>query len=230
MPELDPPRSTTSSSAIGQPAGEAGNNLGRAVAVLSGMDHLPGVTVNRYCSRRLQTTRMAFHAIKAGEGNAFISAGVETVSRFFNGWADNPEGQNPAFADAQAITEKRAGGGAETWVDPRTTGELPDLYIAMGQTAENVAQVLGMSREEQDEFGVRSQNLACAADRGGLLGPRDHTGHSSGRHRRLGRRRPAARHDARGGQPAQAGLPARRHASPPVTPAPSTTARRRSSS
>jgi acetyl-CoA C-acetyltransferase len=104
---------------------------------------------------------MAFHAIKAGEGHAFISAGVETVSRFANGFADNPEGQNPAFAEAQTLTEKRAGGGAETWVDPRSTGELPDLYIAMGQTAENVAQVLGMSRQQQDEFGVRSQNLAC---------------------------------------------------------------------
>jgi acetyl-CoA C-acetyltransferase len=161
VPELDPREVGDLILGCGQPAGESGNNLGRAVAVLSGMDHLPGVTVNRYCSSSLQTTRMAFHAIKAGEGHAYISAGVETVSRYLNGMADNPEGQNPAFADAQALTEKRAGGGADTWVDPRMTGELPDLYIAMGQTAENVAQVLGMSRQEQDEFGVRSQNLAC---------------------------------------------------------------------
>jgi acetyl-CoA C-acetyltransferase len=83
------------------------------------------------------------------------------VSRFGNGWADEPAAQNPVFADAQALTDKRAGGGAETWVDPRTTGDLPDLYIAMGHTAENVAQILGMSRQEQDEFSVRSQNLAC---------------------------------------------------------------------
>jgi acetyl-CoA C-acetyltransferase len=161
VPELDPAEVVDLILGVGQPAGESGNNLGRAVAVLSGMDHLPGVTVNRYCSSSLQTTRMAFHAIKAGEGHAYISAGVETVSRFANGMADDPAGQNPAFADAQALTDKRAGGGAQTWVDPRTTGELPDLYIAMGQTAENVAQVLGMSRQEQDEFGVRSQNLAC---------------------------------------------------------------------
>jgi acetyl-CoA C-acetyltransferase len=161
VPELDPAEVVDLILGVGQPAGESGNNLGRAVAVLSGMDHLPGVTVNRYCSSSLQTTRMAFHAIKAGEGHAYISAGVETVSRFANGWADDPAGQNPAFADAQALSDKRAGGGAETWVDPRTTGELPDLYIAMGQTAENVAQLLGMSRREQDEFGVRSQNLAC---------------------------------------------------------------------
>jgi acetyl-CoA C-acetyltransferase len=161
VPELDPAEVTDLILGTGNPAGEGGNNLGRAVAVLSGMDHVPGVTVNRYCSSSLQTTRMAFHAIKAGEGHAFISAGVETVSRYFNGWSDNAEGQNPVFTEAQAVSDKRAGGGAETWVDPRVSGALPDLYIAMGQTAENVAQVLGMSRQEQDEFAVRSQNLAC---------------------------------------------------------------------
>jgi acetyl-CoA C-acetyltransferase len=161
VPGLDPAEITDLILGTGNPAGEGGNNLGRAVAVLSGMDHVPGVTVNRYCSSSLQTTRMAFHAIKAGEGHAFISAGVETVSRYFNGISDNPEGQNPVFAEAQAVSDKRAGGGADTWVDPRISGALPDLYIAMGQTAENVAQVLGMSRQEQDEFAVRSQNLAC---------------------------------------------------------------------
>ena len=161
VPGLDPAEITDLILGTGNPAGEGGNNLGRAVAVLSGMDHVPGVTVNRYCSSSLQTTRMAFHAIKAGEGHAFISAGVETVSRYFKGWSDTPEGQNAVFADAQAVTDKRAGGGAETWVDPRTSGALPDLYIAMGQTAENVVQLLGMSRHEQDEFAVRSQNLAC---------------------------------------------------------------------
>ncbi|WP_406021706.1 acetyl-CoA C-acetyltransferase [Nocardioides sp. NBC_00850] len=160
VPELDPAEVVDMVLGVGQPAGESGNNLGRAVAVLSGMDHVPGVTVNRYCSSSLQTTRMAFHAIKAGEGHAYISAGVETVSRYSNGWADDPVGRNPAFADAHAVSDKRAGGGAETWADPRSTGALPDLYIAMGQTAENVAQVLGMSRQEQDEFAVRSQNLA----------------------------------------------------------------------
>ena len=159
VPALDPADITDLILGVGQPAGESGNNLGRAVAVLSGMDRLPGTTVNRYCSSSLQTTRMAFHAIKAGEGEAYISAGVETVSRFGNGAADNPEGRNPLFADAQARTEKRSQGGAETWRDPREDGALPDLYIAMGQTAENVAQVLGMSRREQDEFAVRSQNL-----------------------------------------------------------------------
>ncbi|AEF38698.1 Beta-ketoadipyl CoA thiolase [Hoyosella subflava DQS3-9A1] len=149
---------------------KVGNNLGRAIAVLSGMDHVPGVTVNRYCSSSLQATRIAFHAIRAGKGHAFISVGVETVSRYFSGISDNPEGQNPVFADAQALTDKRAGGGAGTWVDPRDSGALPDLYIAMGQTAENVAQVLGMSRHEQDEFAVRSQNLACQRIEEGFWG------------------------------------------------------------
>ena len=67
---------------IGQPAGEGGFNIARVVAVLAGLDDVPGVTVNRYCSSSLQTIRMAFHAIKAGEGDCFIAAGVETVSRY----------------------------------------------------------------------------------------------------------------------------------------------------
>ncbi len=163
VPGLDPHEIDDLILGCGQPAGEAGNNLGRAVAVLAGMDHLPGVTVNRYCSSSLQTTRMALHAIRAGEGDVFISAGVETVSRYFKGNADGmPDTQNGLFDEAQAQTEKLAGGG-QTWVDPRTEGLLPDLYITMGQTAENVAQHAGISRADQDAFGVRSQNLAEAA-------------------------------------------------------------------
>jgi len=163
VPELDRKDITDLHLGIGQPAGEGGNNLARVVSVLAGMDHLPGVTVNRYCSSSLQTTRMALHAIKAGEGDVFISAGVETVSRFASGMADTADTRNPLFDEAQRRTQARSEGGAETWQDPRTSGQLPDIYIAMGQTAENVAQHLGMSREEQDEFGVRSQNLAEAA-------------------------------------------------------------------
>ncbi|SHK16956.1 acetyl-CoA C-acetyltransferase [Pseudonocardia thermophila] len=143
-----------------QPAGEQGHNLARVVAVMAGMDHLPGVTVNRYCSSSLQTTRMAMHAIKAGEGDVFISAGVETVSRYGKGAADGlPGTENPIFDDAKARTAALAAGEG-TWSDPRADGELPDVYIAMGQTAENVAQATGITRREQDEFGVRSQNLA----------------------------------------------------------------------
>ncbi|BDT91914.1 MULTISPECIES: acetyl-CoA C-acetyltransferase [Nocardia] len=147
----------------GQPAGESGFNLARVVAILAGLDRVPGTTVNRYCSSSLQTTRMALHAIRAGEGDVFLSAGVETVSRYVKGNADGvPDTQNPVFADAGRRTEKFAAGG-EIWTDPRTEGLLPDVYIAMGQTAENVAQLCGVSRAEQDAFGVRSQNLAEAA-------------------------------------------------------------------
>jgi acetyl-CoA C-acetyltransferase len=162
VPELDPKDITDLMLGCGLPGGEQGNNLGRIVAVLAGYDHLPGTTVTRYCSSSLQTTRMAFHAIKAGEGDAYISAGVETVSRFVNGNSDSIPGQdltNPLFADAMLRTDDFSNGG-KTWTDPREDGRLPDVYIAMGQTAENVQQLIGMSRQEQDEFGVRSQNLA----------------------------------------------------------------------
>ncbi|MDR3655546.1 MAG: acetyl-CoA C-acetyltransferase [Mycobacterium sp.] len=162
IPELDPIQIDDLMLGVGQPAGESGNNLGRAVAVLAGLDHLPGVTVNRYCSSSLQTTRMALHAIRSGEGDVFISAGVETVSRYFNGASDNPEGQNPAFAEAQSRTAARAQHN-HPWNDPRASDQLPDLYIAMGQTAENVAQFKGVSRADQDAFAVRSQNRAEAA-------------------------------------------------------------------
>jgi len=130
------------------------------VAVLAGLDGVPGTTVNRYCSSSLQSTRMAFHAIKAGEGDVFISAGVETVSRFIKGSADGlPDTENPLFDAAQARTRSLATG-EDSWRDPRADGALPDVYIAMGQTAENVAQLMGVTREEQDAFAVRSQNLA----------------------------------------------------------------------
>ncbi|MBO0820321.1 MAG: acetyl-CoA C-acetyltransferase [Nocardiopsaceae bacterium] len=144
----------------GLPGGEQGFNLARVVAVLLGHDGLPGTTVNRYCSSSLQTTRMAYHAIKAGEGDVFISAGVECVSRGANGTSDTwPDTQNPVFADAQARTERTSA--EETpWHDPRADGLIPDIYIQMGETAENVASLRGITRAEQDEFGVRSQNRA----------------------------------------------------------------------
>lgn len=161
VPQLDPVDVVDLMLGCAQPAGESGHNLARVVAVQLGFDHLPGVTVNRYCSSSLQTTRMAMHAIKGGEGDVFISAGVETVSRYGKGAADGlPNTENPVFDQAVARTVKRAGADTEPWSDPRESGGLPDVYIAMGQTAENVAQLIGMSREEQDRFGVRSQNLA----------------------------------------------------------------------
>lgn len=160
VPELDPREIEDVLFGCGQPAGESGFNIARAIVVEAGLDHAPGVTVNRYCSSSLQTTRMAFHAIKAGEGEVFLSGGVETVSRYVKGNADGlPDTKNPIFADAEARTATFAAGG-QTWADPRESGLVPDLYIAMGQTAENVAQFKNVSRHDQDEWGVRSQNRA----------------------------------------------------------------------
>lgn len=139
----------------GQPGGESGHNIARVSAVLAGLDDVPGATVNRYCSSSLMTIRMAAHAIKAGDGDVFVAGGVETSSRFPFGMADGPT--NPIFADAQARSAERATGGAPVWA-PQPG--LPDMYLAMGQTAENVAQLENVSRQDQDEFAVRSQNLA----------------------------------------------------------------------
>jgi acetyl-CoA C-acetyltransferase len=175
VPALDPHEIDDLMMGCGQPAGESGFNIGRAVAVALGYDFLPGTTVNRYCSSSLQTSRMAFHAIKAGEGNAFISAGVETVSRFARGSSDGwPDTHNASFADAEARTAKLAESGASAWHDPREDDLLPDVYIAMGQTAENVALLKDVSREDMDHFGVRSQNLAEEAITSGFW-PRDIT-------------------------------------------------------
>ncbi|MER7456784.1 acetyl-CoA C-acetyltransferase [Micromonospora sp. NPDC126480] len=169
VPQLAPTEIDDLMLGCGQPAGEQGHNLARVVATLLGFDHLPGTTVNRYCSSSLQTTRMALHAIRAGEGHAFVSAGVECVSRYGAGRADGRPGTtNPAFADALVRTATRAESDAPPWHDPRHDGELPDVYVAMGQTAENVAQLRGISRQRQDEFAVRSQILAEAAIEAGF--------------------------------------------------------------
>jgi acetyl-CoA C-acetyltransferase len=171
VPQLDPADIEDLLLGCGLPGGEQGFNLARVVAVELGYDHLPGATVTRYCSSSLQTTRMAFHAIKAGEGDVFISAGVECVSRFATGSSDSwPDTHSPAFAEAEVRSVKRSGAGAEAWHDPRQDGAIPDVYIAMGQTAENVAQLRGVTRQAQDEFGVRSQNLAEKALADGFWG------------------------------------------------------------
>ena len=160
VPALDPSEVEDLIMGCGQPAGEAGFNIARVVAVLAGLDGAPGVTVNRYCSSSLQTIRMAAHAIKAGEGDVFIAAGVETTSRFLKGNSDGvPDTHNALFAEAEARSAKRAEGGQPAWEPP---AGLPDIYVAMGQTAENVAEYENVTREEMDEFACRSQNLAVA--------------------------------------------------------------------
>ena len=148
----------------GQPAGEQGFNIARVVAILAGLDNVPGVTVNRYCSSSLQTIRMAAHAIRSGEGDCFIAAGVECVSRYGAGASDSAP--NAVFADAGKRTKQRSEGGQPAWTPPQG---LPDIYIAMGQTAENVREVEGVSRREMDEFGARSQQLAVANQNNGFF-------------------------------------------------------------
>ncbi|UUW91536.1 acetyl-CoA C-acetyltransferase [Pimelobacter simplex] len=167
VPALDPGELDDLVMGCAQPAGEQGYNIGRMTALQLGYDGLPGSTVHRYCASSLQAIRMSMHAIRAGEGHAFVAAGVETVSRFAQGKADGmPDTKDPAYAEAAARGLARAEAG-KPWIDPREAGELPDIYIAMGETAENVADLCGVSRAAQDEYAVRSQNLAeAAADRG----------------------------------------------------------------
>ena len=184
VPELDPADVEDVIWGIGQPGGEGGYNIARVASILAGVN-APGVTVNRYCSSSLQTIRMAAHAIKAGEGDCFVAGGVETVSRYVNGAADSGP-HNSDFAGAQDRTAERTAGGSETWAPPQG---LPDIYIAMGQTAENVAQFKGVSRQAQDEWGVMSQNRAEAARSRGFfereitpypLGDGNEVGHDDG--------------------------------------------------
>ncbi len=167
IPELDPNEIEDLMLGTGSPAGEQGFNMARVVAVMAGLDSVPGVTVNRYCSSSLQTIRMAAHAIKAGEGDAFISAGVEFVSRYGNGASDSGTAANTAvFGEAMARTAKRSEEGSDIWT---SAGGIADIYIAMGQTAENVAQIENVSRQDMDEWGVISQNRAEAAKERGFF-------------------------------------------------------------
>jgi acetyl-CoA C-acetyltransferase len=166
VPQLDPAEIEDVIMGCAQPAGEQGYNLGRVVALLADMD-VPGTTVNRYCSSSLQTIRMAAHAIRSGEGDAFVAAGVECVSRFDKGRSDGGPGTtNDKFSDARARTKSRQDAGAPSW----TPGAgLPDVYIAMGQTAENVVQQEGVTREEMDEFAALSQNRAVQSQENGFF-------------------------------------------------------------
>jgi acetyl-CoA C-acetyltransferase len=149
VPELDRSDIEDLICGCGLPGGEQGHNIGRVVSILTRLD-VPGVTVNRYCSSSLMTTRMAAHAIEAGEGDVFLSVGVECVSRYGSGYPDPPDTHNPRLV-------------------PGNAEEYPDIYIAMGQTAENVARREKISREEQDRYAVKSQNAAVNARDNGFF-------------------------------------------------------------
>jgi len=163
VPSLDPNTVEDIMLGCAQPAGAQGFNLARAVAVLAGLE-VPGCTVNRYCSSSLQTIRMAAHAIKAGEGDVFIAGGVESVSNFGLGVSDT--GPNPLFQGAGERTKQRAEGGQPSWAPAEG---LPDYYIAMGQTAENVREYENVSRSEMDEFSKLSQDRAIENQRNGFF-------------------------------------------------------------
>jgi acetyl-CoA C-acetyltransferase len=167
VPQLDPDTVEDLILGCGLPGGEQGFNMARVVSVLAGLHDVPGTTVTRYCSSSLQTIRMAAHAIRAGEGDVFIAAGVEAVSRFVKGNSDSlPETTNPRFEEPALRTAKRAEGGGEPWTPP---DGLPDIYIAMGQTAENVRELEGVTRHEMDEFAALSQNRAVASQQNGFF-------------------------------------------------------------
>jgi acetyl-CoA C-acetyltransferase len=165
IPQLDPNDVEDLILGCGQPGGESGYNVARVAAILAGLPEVPGVTVNRYCSSSLQTIRMAAHAIKAGEGDVFVAAGVETVSRYQYGASDTGP-HNPLFADAEARTKERAPAVTDPWSQP---AGLPDVYIAMGQTAENVAEFEKVTREEMDEYAVLSQTRAVESQENGFF-------------------------------------------------------------
>jgi acetyl-CoA C-acetyltransferase len=149
IPQLDPLLIEDVICGCGLPGGESGFNMGRAISILARVN-APGTTLTRYCSSSLQTTRMAYHAIRAGEGEIFASVGVETVSRFGYGTSDPADARNPRLM-------------------PGNPEGFPDLYLPMGMTAENVAEREGITREEMDQFAARSQNRAVAAQAEGFF-------------------------------------------------------------
>lgn len=168
VPELDASQVEDLVLGCGVAGGMQGSNLARVVAVQLGLDTVPGLTVSRFCASSLQAIRSAAHAITAGEGHVFVAAGVEAISSFAVTDVDNlPGAKSPRFDDARERTLQRAAGGGR-WLDPRESGHLPDVYIPMGQTAENLAEVSGIGRREQDAFALRSQQLTARATADGF--------------------------------------------------------------
>jgi acetyl-CoA C-acetyltransferase len=170
VPALDPHTIDDLMLGCAQPAGEQGYGMARVVAVILGLDDVPGTVSQRFCASSLQTTRMAMHAIRAGEAHVLVSAGAESVSRFDHGKSDGmPNSKNPLFAEAIAASAARTEADTAEWADPRDAGLLPNVYLAMGETAENVAALKNVSRRRQDEFGARSQQLAQKAIAAGFF-------------------------------------------------------------
>ncbi|MFD5147751.1 acetyl-CoA C-acyltransferase [Streptomyces sp. NPDC058401] len=146
------------------PGGEQGFNIARIAAVLLGWDHVPGVTVNRFCTSSLQAIRMAAQAVRCGDADVVVAAGVESQTRLAHGSSDTwPGTENPAFRIAGLRTLERSGPGAGAWTDPREQGAVPDPYIPVGLAAENTADLYGITRTDMDAYAARSHQLTQAA-------------------------------------------------------------------
>ena len=145
----------------GLPGGDQGFNIARVSAVLNGWNEVSATTVNRYCASSVQAMATAAGHISAGYGSAYLVGGVESASSFLKGSSDSIEGSmNPKFEEAQARSYHSANAGSAPWEESKG---LPDVYIAMGLTAENVADEYGITREQMDEFALSSQQRCEAA-------------------------------------------------------------------
>ena len=149
VPELDRAEIVDVMVGCGFPQERQGMNLGRRAALLAELpDTVPGTTVNRFCASSLQTIRMAFHAIRAGEGDAYVAAGVESITQV-DGYPKDAEELHPKlFGDDAPIA---------------------NVYIPMGLTAENVAERWNVSRQDMDRFAQQSQERAVAAQESGFF-------------------------------------------------------------
>ncbi|HVE76143.1 MAG TPA: acetyl-CoA C-acyltransferase [Actinomycetota bacterium] len=151
-PAIDPASINDLICGCGLPHGESGFNVARPIVLLAGLPNVvPGTTVNRFCASSLQAIRMAFHAIKAGEADTFVCAGVESTSR------------------VDLLPR-----GDVTVLNPKLTpllskDPIADVYIAMGETAENVAEKFDVSREDMDLFAQQSQERAVASQKDGFF-------------------------------------------------------------
>lgn len=158
VPALDPATIDDFYLGTAVPQGAQGDNAARRVAVYGGWDKLPGATINRFCASSLQATAAAAHAVRAGDGDTFLVAGMESTSSTPPTSADTHPGSGASATRADDIFNS-----GQPWSDPRAEGLAPDVYIAMGKTAEFVTRLTGTTRQDQDEWALRSQQRAAAA-------------------------------------------------------------------
>ncbi|KSU70015.1 acetyl-CoA C-acetyltransferase [Pseudarthrobacter enclensis] len=164
VPQLPPVQLEDFYLGTAAPEGAQGDNIPRRVAVLEGLDTLPGVTLNRFCASSLEAAAAASRAIRAGDGDAYLVGGVESTSM------QPPATTNPyPGSESWAERANRVFESGEEWQDPRLDGHAPDMYIAMGKTAEFVARVTGTTRQDQDEWALASQRRAVAAIESGYF-------------------------------------------------------------